>query len=58
MSAGHGFTGVEVFGLKLSPSVARANLAFQRDVAGLAFSAARVFGTSPKGATAMWILSR
>jgi hypothetical protein len=41
------------FGLK---PVARTNFALARIVAGLAFSAARVFVTSLGAATAMWML--
>src|SRR3954466_14018778 len=39
-----------------SPSVARTNFALARAVAGLAFSACRVFVTSPWAATAIWML--
>jgi hypothetical protein len=40
----------------VSPSVAKMNFALALDVAGLAFNAARVFVTSPAGATAIWML--
>jgi hypothetical protein len=40
----------------VSPSVARTNFALARAVAGLAFSAASLFVTSPAAATAMWML--
>ena len=41
---------------KSAPSVARMNFAFALAVAGLAFSAARVFVTSPGWQTAIWML--
>ena len=56
IGAGDRLAGRQVLGLEVSPSVARMNFALALAVAGLAFSAARVFVTSPGALTAMWML--
>ena len=49
IGAGDSLAGFQILSLEVHPSVARMNLALALAVAGLAFSAARVFVASPGG---------